>query len=90
MIRQLLKPHTRRWFGALANSNIWQAALTLQIIQWTKSKRVCSLCGKKPARDYQSIKKSFKKDVVATMRLCPDCFSAVQQSRGNELLPLAV
>jgi hypothetical protein len=88
MIRQLLKPHSKRWFDALANRNVWQAAVTHQIIQWTRSKRVCSLCGKKPARDYRLSKQSFQEGTPATMRLCRDCFQAAQLARGDELQPL--
>lgn len=88
-MRQLLKPHTRKWFGALANSNVWRAAVALQNIQWARSKRVCSFCGRKPARDYKLTRCQFDKDIPATMRLCQECFHFRQETVGDVLLPLA-
>lgn len=88
MIRALLKPHSRKWFGALANSNVWQAAMALQNVQWARSKRVCSCCGKKPARDYQFPHKALDKVQPITMRLCKVCYQARQQADSGHLVPL--
>jgi hypothetical protein len=85
---QLLKPHTKKWFGAIARSNVWQAAVTLEIIQWARNKRVCSLCGKKPARDYRLTKHCFGHHLPATMRLCRECFATYCCIQGEEPLPM--
>ncbi len=67
------KPHTDGWFAALQKANPQQAAHTLQIIKLAGSKEVCSVCGDKPASDYEILKMSFYPGVVATIRLCDDC-----------------
>jgi hypothetical protein len=84
---QLLKPHTPRWFAAAAKANLWQALITGQIVQWARSKKVCSLCGNRPTRDYVLAKTQFEKDVPATMRLCADCCQT-HKAQKNGLSPL--
>jgi hypothetical protein len=87
MVR-LLKPHTKKWFGAVARRNVWQAAVTLEIIEWARNKRVCSRCGKKPARVYRFAKYRFVDRLPATMRLCQECFSEYSCILGIEPLPM--
>ncbi|MGP8200953.1 MAG: hypothetical protein ACLQU4_15785 [Limisphaerales bacterium] len=84
-----MKPHTRKWFNALASADVWRAALTLDIVQWNRNRRVCSLCGKTPARDYQFNKLHFGNDTPVTLRLCRGCFDARCHLQHEPPLPLA-
>jgi hypothetical protein len=84
MIR-FLKPHTKKWFGALAATNVWRAALTMEVIRWARNKKVCSVCGNKQVKDYRFTKLRFGLE-PATMRLCRTCFD--DHSALHKELPL--
>ena len=84
-----LRPHSNEWFAALEKFDQHQAEHTRQIIRLAGSSEVCSVCGDKPASDYQILKASVPKDSVPTIRLCDDCRDVRQALHGEDFIPFS-
>ena len=83
-----LSPHSKDWFTALNRLDPQQAAATRKIVKSAGDDLVCSLCGGRPASDYEVADKWFAVDAPVTFRLCGDCLSIRATNEGERLLPL--
>lgn len=84
-----LSPHSKEWFAALARFDPQQAAVTKKIIKSAGNDHVCSLCGDRPACDYEVADKWFDAESPVTYRLCEDCLSIRATNEGERLVPMA-
>jgi hypothetical protein len=84
-----LNPHSKEWFAALADYDPQQAAQTKKTVKAAGSADVCSLCGDRPASDYEVADKWFDADTPVTFRLCEDCLSTLATNEGERLVPLS-
>jgi len=82
---RFLKPHTKKWFAAIARYNPWQAAVTMEYFRTAASANFCSFCGDKPARDY-SLRGPLSK--IMTYRLCDRCARVRHESFREEVVAL--
>ncbi len=81
--RELLRPHTPKWFASLREWNPKQAAMTEAAIQTAGSSEVCSVCADDPAHDYALL--TMPAAGPGTLRLCDDCFHI--RSRDEPMEP---
>lgn len=84
-----LSPHSKEWFEALGRLDPQQAAATKKMVKSAGSEHVCSLCGDRPASDYEVADKWFNADSPVTFRLCEDCLSIRATNEGERLVPLS-
>jgi hypothetical protein len=84
-----LSPHSKEWFAALAKLDPQQAAATKKFVKSARGEDVCSLCGDRPASDYEVADKWFDADTPVTFRLCEDCLSIRATNEGERLVPLS-
>jgi len=84
-----LSPHSKEWFAALAKFDPQQAAATRKIVKSAGSDQVCSLCGDRPASDYEVADKWFDPATPVTFRLCEDCMSIRATNEGERMTPLS-
>lgn len=84
-----LSPHSKDWFAALSRLDPQQAAATKKMLKAAGGENVCSLCGDRPATDYEVADKWFAADMPVTFRLCEDCLSIRATNEGERLVPLA-
>jgi hypothetical protein len=83
---QFLKPHTKKWFAAVARFNPWQAAQTMALLQTARTRDVCSFCGAGPAAIYSLSKNDTEQRESGTFRLCRNCIEVRQRSFGERVL----
>ena len=83
-MKNVLKPHTSRWFQSLSRRNPTQASHTKTVLKLAHSAEVCSLCGATPCGDY-----AVGTEAPFTMRLCETCHR-LHQLFGLKLSPLPV
>jgi len=84
-----LSPHSKEWFVALNRLDPQQAAATKKIVKSAGDENVCSLCGDRPASDYEVADKWFDAETPVTFRFCEDCMSTRATTEGERLVPLA-
>ena len=84
-----LIPHSKEWFAAFAGMDPQQAAATKKIVKAAGAENVCSLCGDRPASDYEVADKWFDPDTPVTYRLCEDCLSTLATNEGERLVPFS-
>jgi hypothetical protein len=84
-----LRPHSKEWFAALTKLDPQQTNATRKMVKSAGSEDVCSMCGDRPASDYEVADKWFDADTPVTYRLCEDCLSIRATNEGERLLPLA-
>lgn len=78
-MKNVLKPHTSRWFDSLRKYNPVQASHTRMVLKLARTKDACSMCGASPCGDY-----AIGKTPRLTMRLCEIC------RKMHELFGLAI
>lgn len=83
-----LSPHSKEWFTALTRLDPQQAAATRKIVKSAGDDHVCSMCGDRPASDYEVADKWFEPDTPVTFRLCDDCLSTRATNEGERLAPM--
>jgi hypothetical protein len=81
-----LKPNTQEWLDALEKQNPTQAAQTKQMISLAGKSEVCSICGDEESNDYILEGAQEESEIVATLRLCNDCFG-IRKMHGENFLP---
>jgi molybdenum cofactor biosynthesis enzyme MoaA len=84
-----LSPHSKEWFVALSRLDPQQAGVTKKIVKAAGAEDVCSLCGDRPAIDYEVADKWFDPATPVTLRLCEDCLSIRATNEGERLTPLS-
>jgi hypothetical protein len=84
-----LNPHSKEWFVALGKLDPQQATATKKIVKAAHAEDVCSLCGDRPASDYEVADKWFDPETPVTLRLCEDCMSTRATTEGERLVPLS-
>jgi hypothetical protein len=67
-MKNVLRPHTSKWFESLKKVNPTQANHTRTVLRLAHNKDVCSVCGASPCGDY-----AIGKEARFTMRLCGTC-----------------
>ena len=84
-----LSPHSKEWFAALAKFDPQQTTATKKIVKSAGSEEVCSLCGARPASDYEVADKWFDPATPVTFRLCEDCLSIRATNEGERMIPFS-
>ena len=82
-------PNTDEWFRLLREFNPEQAEMTQLVLERTGRPDVCSVCGDRPASDYEVIREDLHVNAVATIRLCADCLTIRRSVHGETLEPLS-
>lgn len=80
-------PHSPAWFAALQRQNAMQAAQSRTMISAAGHDGVCSVCGDEPVKDWQVDPANVPSGMVASVRLCDDCFD-IRSLAGEKLIPL--
>ena len=62
------RPHSYKWLDALRQVNPRQAAHAAAVVRLAGRGDVCSVCGDRPARDYDDADPPYR-----SIRLCDDC-----------------
>ena len=80
-MKNVLKPHTSRWFDSLRKYNPVQASHTRLVLKLARTKDACSCCGAEPRGDFSIGVRRL------AMRLCETCHK-LHELHGLEPQPL--
>jgi len=79
-------PHSAEWFAALEQQNPMQAAQSQAMVTSAGHDAVCSVCGDDPVKDWQVDPQDVPSGLVASVRLCDDCYE-IRSAAGERLVP---